>query len=493
MVVCLVLPGSPHYLNVAIGERTTVERVNDFVAALPGVDRVVAVATTQPDWVPERWGLRKVEQVTERAVCEALAELTDSADTEILLAQLDQPFLNRELSTAMIERHRSHWADYTFADGYPQGLAPELVTGRVVSHLQSLATDAPFARSGLFPVVARDINRIDVETLLAAEDHRMLRLSLSVDTRANLLVCQSLADGAPEAIDEWEAHAERTRVHHRSRPRFVSVQVLEQEVQALRYSPYTGMRDDVTAPGAVMEAERFAKLVEELSRFSPEAVLHISLWGELSLHPEAVALVKTVLATPALSLLVETSGVGWGDERAGELLGIADDRFSLIVGLDACNPELYGSIRGAGFEEATAFAERAIDALGSRAHVQAVRSELTEGGLEEFYKHWKQRTENVVIQKYDHFCRRLPQIRVGDLTPLNRFPCWHLQRDLHVLVDGRVPLCREDISTQVLLGNVFTDGLEKTWAAGAGHYADHVAGTFSGICQECDEYYTFSF
>jgi spiro-SPASM protein len=492
MVVCLALAGSADYLETPIDGQTTIARLSAYCSGLPDVTRIAVVCPVGLSGVPDSWDIHEVPKVSERTLCDTLADVTENAETEILVAQLDEPFLNLDLTERMIERHRTHWADYTFADGYPLGLAPELVTGRVVSHLCSLATDKEISRTGLFPIVARDINRIDVETLLAAKDQRMLRLSLSVDTRANLKVCEQLAGGAPASIDEWETHAGRSQLLHRTLPRFLSVQVLEQEVQALSYSPYTSMRADVTAPGAVMSVDQFKQLVEELSGFSPECVVHLSLWGELALHPYALDLIAAVLSTPSLSVLIETSGIGWG-ERADALFRIADPRIRLIVGLDAAEPELYKQVRGDGFEEATEFATAAVEKLGSRAYVQAVRSETTEPGLEKFYKSWKERTENVIIQKYDHFCKRLPQIRVGDLSPVSRFPCWHLQRDMHVLVDGTVPLCREDINSSEDMGNIFSDGLANAWASAAGKYEAHVNGRFEGICGECDEYYTFSF
>ncbi|MFP4549188.1 MAG: spiro-SPASM protein [Spirochaetales bacterium] len=443
--------------------------------------------------LPEAWALVPVETVSEKALLAEIANANVSAETLHLVTFLDQPFVNRELASRMLTRHTSYHADYTFADGFPLGLAPELLTGRVIAHLLSLADDSRLGRTGLFPVVQRDINRIDVETELSHVDERLLRLELNVGTRRGLLICQRLSEGAPEGIDAWTEHAQQTLVRQRSLPSFVSIQVVEQEVHNTSYSPYRLLRDDPLAPGRVMAPDQFGAIIDELAAFAPEAVVHLSLWGEISQHPDPLGLIEKVLASQHLSVLVETSGVGWDTKQREQLFSINDSRFSLIVGLDTADASVYESLRGQGFETANRFVDEAVQTLGSRAYVQAVRCEATEPTLHAFYQTWKKKTENVVIQKYDHFCGRLPQRKIGDISPLKRFPCWHLQRDLHVMIDGRVPLCREDIDSSDALGNLVEEGIEKVWQRGMTRWTDHVAGKFEGICKECDEYYTFNF
>jgi len=126
-------------------------------------------------------------------------------------------------------------------------------------------------------------------------------------------------------------------------------------------------------------------------------------------------------------------------------------------------------------------------------HAQAVRMKENEEPLEEFYKAWKARTGKVIVQKYDHFCGLLPDRRVADLSPLKRFPCWHLKRDLAVLIDGRVPLCREDVGLTHPLGNVFEEDLASIWGRAEAFYLSHLREEYPQLCSACDEYYTFNF
>ena len=169
------------------------------------------------------------------------------------------------------------------------------------------------------------------------------------------------------------------------------------------------------------------------------------------------------------------------------------DRIDWIVSLDATNEQLYTELRGSGMEEALKFCELAGGIFPGRVYVQAVRMKRSEEDLEQFFRYWKDRLGNVIIQKYDHFCGFLDERKVTDLSPLKRFPCWHIKRDLSVLIDGTVPLCREDVNRKHILGNIFTDSLGDLWQKGARYYGRHVKKEYPEICTRCDEYYTYNF
>jgi spiro-SPASM protein len=131
-------------------------------------------------------------------------------------------------------------------------------------------------------------------------------------------------------------------------------------------------------------------------------------------------------------------------------------------------------------------------------YVQAVRMSAPEGiedDIENFYRYWKAEGLNVIIQKYDNFCGLLPSIRAGDLSPLERQPCWHLMRDFHILLDGTVPICAEDLRAlrgSQGIGNALTQSLQEIWECGQNVYIEHCLRNYTGRCVNCDEYYTFN-
>jgi spiro-SPASM protein len=209
-----------------------------------------------------------------------------------------------------------------------------------------------------------------------------------------------------------------------------------------------------------------------------------------------------VLERPELSLIIETSGLSWSGEGLEALAVSAaaaparknrEAPLSWIVSLDALSPERYKTVRGPGAAEAAQCAEALAALFPGSAYVQAVRVRDAEDDIEQFYRYWKEKKLNVIIQKYDYFSGEIPDRRAADLSPLHRFPCWHIMRDFPVLIDGTVPACREDLRGSRLLGNVFHDGLEKLWKNGEALYLEHTKKNYTGICARCDEYYTYNF
>jgi len=279
----------------------------------------------------------------------------------------------------------------------------------------------------------------------------------------------------------------------RTLPAYTSIQVVEGDVQTPIHSPYRLMRPDVLEVREEMPVDRFEALIGELASFAPDGMVHISLWGEVGLHSRLPELIRAVEKAPRLELLVETSGVGWRAEHLSEVAAMKLQTTRFIVDLDTDDEESYEQVRGQGFQAARQTADTLIEAHGDRVYVQTIRMGETEQQVEAFYRAWKDRGVQVIVQKYDHYSGRLPDRRVTDISPLNRFPCRHTQRDLNILLDGSVPMCREDLDREHMMGNVFEDGIESVWQNGSAAHLRQVRAEYPELCRRCDEYYTFNY
>jgi hypothetical protein len=51
----------------------------------------------------------------------------------------------------------------------------------------------------------------------------------------------------------------------------------------------------------------------------------------------------------------------------------------------------------------------------------------------------------IILQKQNVYLGRVEDRRYSDLSPVERIPCWHLQRDLFILSDGTVGFCKQDV------------------------------------------------
>jgi spiro-SPASM protein len=500
---------SRHALEPIDGGASAYERCMLFVRGLPGLERAVVAegalslpAGPFPTVHRDAW--------TVDALFAEMAEAAKGVDA-LFFAWADEPFLDPSLASRMLEDFRKYRAEYGFADGYPVGLSAEILAPRVLEAIRGLASSLPpeVERDSIFAAVQKDINAFDIETDISPLDLRDLRLTLACDTKRNKLLVDRLAAAgvrdAPTALDLIPKDLRLLR----TLPAFVQVQVEAGCPQSCKLCPYPSWGGDILSDRRSMERGRFASILDQVVGLSGDAVIDISLWGEPSLHPDIAGLVDEVLARPSLSLIVETSGLGWDErvvERIAARASAAGSRgLDWVVSLDAASPALYSELRGKGFEEAVAFAGLAIGLFPGRAHVQMVRSKENEAELESFWREWKKKTDKVIVQKYSRQAGLLPDRKVSDLSPLARRPCWHLKRDLSILLDGTVPLCRDFSQGGIVLGNAFEAaagrpaGLAAAWDAGEAFHSAHVeacrSGSGSGFpppCEACDEYYTYN-
>jgi spiro-SPASM protein len=461
------------------------------------------------------------------SLMEELSRLCESCDFTYF-AWADCPLLDPLLAASLAERHNRYAAEYSYADGWPYGFAPEILAKGTAGILAKLVgkDDAPVERDALFQIIQKDINAFDIETEISPVDLRSYRLTLAADSKRNLLLLFRLKEAGLNSAKDAEDVILNKPELLRTLPAFFNIQVLSSCPQACRLCPWPLYSGSGTAPAEskeFMPREVFVSLLDKIAFFAGDAVIDLSLWGELALHPEKEELISMVLARPSLSLVIETSGIGWKEDElkalASAALAAAPRKnhmapLSWIVSLDAHDPARYREIRGAGFSEAQSSAKTLLSLFPNDAYVQAVRVMGFEDDIEHFYRYWKTDLPepavnagnpaakwsaggHIIIQKYDDFAGALPKLQATDLSPIKRHPCWHIMRDVIILLDGRTPCCREDLEalkgSSGVLGNAITEELQVIWERGAALYQKHCKAEYPRICTLCDEYYTYNF
>ena len=446
----------------------------------------------------------------------------------VVFSLADRPLLNTAITQEVIEHHERYVAEYTFADGYPEGLAPQVISAGTLSILASLAHgqhkeagDEPFKAGSIWQLLQRDINSFEVESVLAPKDFRMLRLTFSCDRKRGFLACKRLIElaaasggGGELSALELSSIAERSVRVQRTVPAFFDVQISGNCNTVAIYDPYPvefkrlhgvlpTAQDNPTQP--FMSADEFALLMNQVEELSGDAVVSLGSMGEPLLHPAFPSFVEAVLRHRGLRVLVETDGTLVTQELTDRVAAIVrnagprsggGDAITWIVSLDSSDEAMYDRlITGGSFGRALSAVSLLHAHFPRAVYPQFTRMKDNEGQLEAFYRYWSDASSpsggNVIIQKYDHYCHALPDRKSADLSPLERLPCWHIKRDMTVLSDGSVPLCRECMARP--LGNAFTDGLAALWDKGESVAADHIRGVYPKHCEVCDEYYTFNF
>ncbi len=475
------------------------QMIENFYTALPDIKAIIPIAV-DPEQLKSFYG----ESIPENSLIleadrqdgmlRAMAELSREYD-HCFYFYGDTPLLDAVLSRKMYDNHCRYYADYSFADGYPLGLAPEIIASTALTELSKLVGEKSEAieRDSLFSWIQKDINSFDIETEISAVDLRLKRISLSMDNRLNYSQLLSfMKDGFSNASDFMERAAELEK-HCRQLPAYYQIQITASCPQSCSYCPYPQIRPGHREDKAHMEQEKLLELCRSIAAFTPDAHVSLSLWGEPSSHPRILEIMKSLKEIP-LNYLIETSGIGWPDPDCPYNASLySESCFQWILSLDALDRDIYRMLRGEGYDEAYGFARKLIAINPERTWIQAVRMKENEDDLEQFYRHWKEINDRVIVQKHDHFCGFLPEKKITDLSPLNRFPCWHLKREICIDLEGRAVLCREDLRGEHILGSCFSENLEEIWKRGETFFENHIKGDYKDLCAECDEYYSFNF
>ena len=512
--------GMPHAFDAAFGKESAFDRALSWAEHVPGSVRTVIFtdgsthAPVEKATAGKNVSLVRNDSWTSGMVArEVAAACRDSGADYAVYAWADCPFLSAKLTSELIETHVKYLAEYTFSDGYPYGLAPEIIDGGAAGILAALAEDVqkaagekPAGRDALFSIMSGDVNSFEIETVIAPKDYRLLRLDFSCGDKINFLACRSLYEGFREklSLDSAECNpvaladsAESSLCALQTVPAFYGVQISARYNHVLPYVPCAALSRKHAAGDMPFDA--FQKLVSEMAELSEKAVVSLSAFGEPLLHPQFVDCVKEVLSHPGLSVLVETDGTLVTPELVAALTPLDASRITWIVLLDAMESKLYAELHQCG----EADFEKAVNAVGLLAaqfphnvYPQMTRMKANEAQLEPFYRYWKNRDNasagELIVQKYNSFCGALPDEKPADLSPLVRIPCWHLRRDMTILADGTVPFCQSQVLDSSA-GNVLQDGIEAVWARFKEPLAAHLTKDYPQKCKACDEYYTFNF
>ncbi|MDR2865431.1 MAG: spiro-SPASM protein [Spirochaetaceae bacterium] len=444
----------------------------------------------------------------------------------IYVAWADTPFLDPQLAEKLEARHSRYAAEYSYADGWPVGLAPELLSPKSAELLLKLngGGETPVGRESIFSVLQKDINSFDIETEISPVDLRSYRITVAADSKRNVLLIKNfIKAGWNDYLSAEELVLNMPEIL-RTLPHFFPIMVTSRCPHSCTLCPYAKeeyraslvnsmIKDAAGNNEEDMPLDTFRAILQKIIDWAGEAVIDISLWGELALHPQKIELIEAVLQHRELSLIIESTGIAWSEndiEKIAALVKNAAPRkdgmaaLSWIISLDTNNAARYSSLHarepGFSLDVPVDFTKKIAGVFQGNVYVQALRCKGNEDDIERFYHYWKEAKIALIIQKYDYFCAALEDLRAGDISPVNRQPCWHIMRDMPILIDGTVPCCRETIvltdttdKNNYLLGNIVNEDPDIIWKRGGGLYHKHCIEQYGAFCEKCDEYYTYNF
>jgi spiro-SPASM protein len=249
-----------------------------------------------------------------------------------------------------------------------------------------------------------------------------------------------------------------------------------------------------------MDPALFRKILADMKDFVLPYTLCLGGSGEPLMHEKAIELIGEALRDQNIErIIVETSGLYMDEAYRSLASGEESGRLITIVNMNGCDSETYAALHGEKhFDRVVENIMALREDLGggaSRLYVQVMKINETESYLDRYYDFWEEKKISIILQKQNTYLGMIEDRRYSDLTPLERTPCWHLQRDLYILSDGTVTFCKQDVRGANSPGSAADRRLADIYAGKAGDYARDCRGErpSSPDCSSCDEWYTFNF
>ncbi|PKL15441.1 MAG: hypothetical protein CVV50_00170 [Spirochaetae bacterium HGW-Spirochaetae-6] len=405
-----------------------------------------------------------------------------------LFLHTHMPLVDLGLCRALLKAHVANLADYSFAEHYPAGFAPFVLSHSTFKKLLMLSkgNNAPYDENILEKFIHQDINAYDVEILLAPEDMRFIRDAFVITDKRSFSLVQSLIDLEIKADNLLEVFRDNPALL-RPLPTLVNIELTS---QADAYPLYSAFPLQNQGKGH-MDTETLGKILQELSDWAQNAVVDLSGMGDPALHSHGQGILGQLALYPDFRYFFTSRG----SQRVflEEALSLLP-QLTVILSLDAADDPSYQIVWGKGdFHAIEETAATLLEKFPGRVYLQFTRMRENEDSLDAFFQRFRVFKDYLLVNKYNSFCNSLPDRKVVDLSPLTRFPCWKLQRELYIHWDGSVSLCAQDFEKLNVLGKWGEKSLKEIWGEMNLIYLSHWQKQYPGLCKNCDEWYIFNF
>lgn len=404
--------------------------------------------------------------------------------------QGESPFFDPSVADAMMRLHLEQHAEFTYSENLPTGLTCEIIAKELIASIPDFDKETlPISQ-----VVKANINQFDVELYYREPDIRDKRLSFLLSSPRDKRIMENLHRIAG-AIPPYESLRELIDRHPEAL--FIGPSYLEIELTgACDCNCVYCYRTYLSRTHGAMEFSLIERLIEQMREFCLPYTVCFGGSGEPLMHPRFYEMTALVRREPLVErVIIETNGIAAGDNYRAFLLEPGAPVIT-IVNLSARDAETYRAIHGADCYDTVHGNILALaETVPERVYVQIMKINETESFLDAFYDYWETHKVPIILQKQNTYIGRIPDRRYSDLSPIERIPCWHLQRDLYIASDGSVGFCKQDIDASHSIGNISSESLSAIWHKQREHFLRDYRREYPSApnCAACDEWYTFNF
>lgn len=419
----------------------------------------------------------------------ALKIITESVEKydNIVICHSNALFLDKALTRQIIAAQTHSIADFTFYEYFPEGLAPFAINYGTCKKISLwMSTDStPYEHYKIPYFLKKDLNQYDTEILIAPEDFRFIKESFFLENKRNQALLERVKSYWISAFDLrnfLNEHGKWLTYY----PSFVNISLTNQRNNLAIFH----YREQ--SPSFFLRYETLKLFLDSLKDLNPHLTIQFTQQdGEPFLHPEIKNILTLMKDYSNFQFFLETSGAFL--EPFVDLIKEIP-HLSTIIFIGASTSELYQKVHGADdFTRVEKNIDKLLNQCPEKTYLQYIRMTVNESDIALFLDRWKFCEQQIIIAQYNDFAKKMDPLKVVDLSPLKRFPCFHLQRELFLDFEGLLRLCSQDIEKKfVAIPFINSQDIENMIHQGAEEYQNHLRGEYFSLCQECDIWYQFN-
>ncbi|MDY6933536.1 MAG: spiro-SPASM protein [Spirochaetota bacterium] len=404
----------------------------------------------------------------------------------------DSPFLDTEIIKDMMDLHIKYLAEFTYSENLPEGYSCEIISKGLIETIP----DSDERMLPLRDIIRSNINQFDVELYYKAPDIRDKRISF----RSGNLRDKKIMQNIYTRLDKIPKYSELSQtIDDNPDVLYIGPSYIEIELTGrCELDCIFCYRNTIRSPRWDMDMILFTKILKDMESFQLPYSVCFGGSGEPMMHSNFYEILDLALKQNLIeNIIIETNGIYADDNFKNVLLNHRDDRIKIIFNINGMDDETYNDLHGADcfqrvYNNITSIKE--IIHEDNSIYIQIMKINETEAFLDRYYDYWENHKIPIILQKQNTYLGKIEDKRYSDLSPIERVPCWHLQRDLYILSDGRVIFCKQDIDGDSIKGNIQEESIYDIWTNSKAFYIqDYMKNyTTNPDCKSCDEWYTFN-
>ncbi|MBN2403593.1 MAG: spiro-SPASM protein [Spirochaetes bacterium] len=404
----------------------------------------------------------------------------------------DSPFLDMDIIADMINTHTKYLAEFTYSENLPSGFSCEIISKELIDAIP----DTDEKTLPLSQVIKSNINKFDVELYYKEPDIRNKRLGFRTGNPREKQILINIFNkaGCIPKYSEVKNIIDRNPDVLYLSPSYVEIELTGKCALDCVFC----FRKTLKKEHGDMDTGLFRKILRDMNYFKLPYSVCFGGSGEPLMHNNFFEILDMARNENLIeNIIIETNGILAGSNYNNYLVSMNDKRLKTIFNINGMDRESYKAVHNGDFFD-TVF--RNITSIKEASHfddsiyIQIMKINETEQFIDRFYDFWEKYKIQIILQKQNTFLNRIEDRSYSDLSPLERTPCWHLQRDFNILSDGSAMFCKQDVDGNFARGNLNKDSISQIFEKSKNTFLNDYKKNFSTSpdCASCSEWYTFN-